>query len=216
MLLMIRLGLSLLLLVTISDAQNSCEVDGLASANSLDGIRAATGIVRKGSLSASMLLLQPVAVDKPHPPVLFSYSVIKVADSRTELFGTAVQLAKAGAVVMVLERTFAWAPDGQSVDRDPRLIDCASDWLLSQKNLDLGHTTYVGPKVRGETDKPRLPSGFARLPHPRSGCLRVPLGETEDGNDALAFTKPEVRDRLISGIQQHWLVVVDGQKPTSK
>jgi hypothetical protein len=216
MLLMIRLGLSLLLLITISNAQNTCAVEGLARANSLDGIRATTGIVRNGSLSASMLLLQPVAADKPHPPVLFSYSEIKVADSRTELLGTAVQLAKAGAVVMLLERTFAWAPDSHPVDRDPRLLDCASEWFLSQKNLDLLHITYVGPKVRGETSKPRLPSGIAHLPHPRPGCLRVPLGATEDGNDTLAFTKPEVRDRLISGIEQHWLVVVDGQKPTSK
>ena len=61
MLLMIRLGLSLLLVVTISNAQNICAVEGLARANSLDGIRAATATVRNGSLSTNMLVLQPVA-----------------------------------------------------------------------------------------------------------------------------------------------------------
>ena len=214
MLLMIRLGLNLLLLVTISSAQSTCVVEGLANDNGLDGIHAATGIVRNGSLSAGMLLLQPIAPAKPHPPVLFSHSEINVANSRTELLGAAAQLAKAGAVVMLLERTFAWAPDSHP-DRDP-LLDCASEWFLSQKNLDLLHTTYVGPKVRGETGKPRLPSGIVHLPHPGPGCLRVPLGETEDGNDTLAFTKPEIRERLINGIEQHWLVVVDDQKLAPK
>lgn len=211
----IRVGLSLLLLATFSSGQNTCAVEDFASTSSVDGVRAAKGIVRSGPLKANLLLVQPVAAAKPHPPVLFSYSEIKVANRRTELLGTALQLAKAGAVVMLLERTFEWAPD-EAVDRDPRLVDCASDWFLSQPNLDLVHTTYVGPKVRATTGKLRLPSGMAHSPHPRPGCLRVPLGEAQDGNDTLAFTKPEVRERLISGIEQHWLVVLDGEISTSK
>jgi hypothetical protein len=152
---MVRLGLSLLLLAAISSAQNTCAAEGFAGANSLDGIRAATGVVRVGSLSTNALLLQPMVAEKPYPPVLFSYSEIKIADSRTKLLSIAMRLAKDGAAVMILERTFVWDPQNDPVERDPRLLDCASDWLTLQKNVEFFHTTFIGPQVRDGSGKLR-------------------------------------------------------------
>lgn len=197
---MIRFAVAFLLLVTVCEAQNTCGVESLGSAKAIDGIPARTCVLATGLLRTKVLLLQPVTGRKPYPPVLFSYSEIKVAESRTELLPVAIQLAKAGATVILLERSFVWEPQSVPTDRDPQLLDCASGWFLSQKDLDVLHTTYVGPKMLGEMGKLRLPSGFVHTP------LWVPLGETQDGNDTLALTKPEVRDRLISVIEQHWLI----------
>lgn len=203
---MIRFALGFLLLVSVCEAQNTCAVEALGSAKAIDGIPARTGVLATGPLRTKVLVLQPVAGRKRYPPVLFSYSEIKVAESRTELLPVAIQLANAGATVMLLERSFVWEPQSVPTDRDPQLLDCASGWFLSQKDLDVLHTTYVGPKMLGEMGKLRLPSGFVHTPKPGRGDLWVPLGETQDGNDTLAFTKPEVRDRLISVIEQHWLI----------
>lgn len=203
---MIRFALGFLLLVTVCEAQNTCAVETLGSIKAVDGIPARSGVLAAGSFRTSVLFLQPVIGRKPHPPVLFSFSELKVAKNRIELLPVAIQLAKAGAIVMLLEGSLVWEPNSVPTGRDTQLLDCASDWFLSQKDLDVLHTTYVGPKMLGETGKLRLPSGFVHTPKPGRGDLWVPLGETQDGNDTLAFTKPEVRDRLISVIEQHWLV----------
>jgi len=213
----LRFSLSLLLLVTISNAQDTCSVESFAGGDSIDGLHSSRGVVRTtGSLRTNVWFFQPVATTRPRPPVLLSYSEIQLAESRTKLIGVGIELAKAGAFVMLLERSLVWEAQNHPVDRDPRMLDCASDWLVSQKNLDLLHTTYVGPKVQDETGKPRYPSGFAHAPQPRRGDLWFPLGETQDGNTK-EFMQFELCDRLISSIEQHWLVVIeDSEKASSK
>ena len=99
----------------------------------------------------------------------------------------------------------------------PGLLDCASEWLLSQNNLDLLHITYVGPRLQDGRERRRTPLAIKSLKLPRRGGLRVPLAEATAGSDTLGFTEAETRERLVKGIEQHWLVRVweDERSPPS-
>jgi hypothetical protein len=204
----IRLIAVLALIGATAEAQNVCKVEGFDSATRRDEVRTKAGTIAYGSQSVGVLLLEPTFTPHPSPPVLFAYSKVVIAQEQTDLHPMALQLARDGATVLLLERPLSWEASEDPATRNPRLLDCASVWLLSQKNLDLLHVTYVGPKVQDDNEKLRTPLGIANLkPHLR-GSLRVPLAEAKTGSDTLGFTEAETRERLVNAIEQHWLVPV--------
>lgn len=217
MLTVIRLIAVLALAGATANAQNTCTVQGLDRATHRDGVRTLTGTIAYGSESVNVLLLEPKFASRPSPPVLFAYSHVVIARQRTDLFRMALQLARDGSEVLLLERPVFWEAADDPATRNPGLLDCASVWLLSQKNLDLLHITYVGPKLQDRGEKLRAPLAIENLKLPKRGGLRVPLAEAKTGTDTLGFTEAETRERLGRAIEQHWLVRVseDEQLPLS-
>ena len=106
----------------------------------------------------------------------------------------ALQLAREGGTVLLLERPVSWEAANDSTTRNPRLLDCGSIWLLSQNSLDLLHITYVGPRLQDGDENLRTPLAIANLKLPRRADLRVPLAEAKTGSDTLGFTEAETRD----------------------
>jgi hypothetical protein len=204
----IRLIAVLAVIGATADAQNVCTVEGLDSATHRDGVRTLAGTIAYGSQRGGVLLLEPIFTTHPSPPVLFAYSEVVIAAGRTDLHPMALQLARDGGTVLLLERPVFWEAAHDAATRNPRLLDCASDWLLSQNNLDLLHMTYVGPRIQDDDEKLRTPLAIANLKFPRRGGLRVPLADAETGSDILGFTEAETRERLLKAIEQHWLVPV--------
>jgi len=204
----IRLVAVLALMGATADAQNACRVQSLDSATHRHGVRTLTGIIGYGSQSVGVLLLEPNFTPHPSPPVLFAYSEVVIPQGRTGLHPMALQLARDGGTVLLLERPVFWEAANDSTTRNPHLLDCASIWLLSQNNLDLLHITYVGPKLQDGDEKLRKPLAIANLKLPRRGGLWVPLAEAKTGSDTLGFTEAETRERLVKAIEQHWLVRV--------
>jgi hypothetical protein len=204
----IRLIVVLALMGATAEAQDVCKVEGLDSTTHRDGVRTLAGTIAYGSQSTGVLLLEPNFTPHASPPVLFAYSEVVIAQERTDLHPMALQLARDGATVLLLERPVPWEASEDAATRNPRLLDCASVWLLSQKNLDLLHVTYVGPKVQDDNEKLRTPLAIANLKLPKRGGLRVPLAEAKTGSDTLGFTEAETRERLLKFIEQHWLVPV--------
>ena len=204
----IRLIAVLALMGTTAEAQNVCKVEGLDSTTHRDGVRILAGTIAYGSQSVGVLFLEPNFTPHPSPPVLFAYSEVVIAQQRTDLYPVALQLARDGGTVLLLQRPVFWDAAHDAATLNPHLLDCASIWLLSRNNLDLLHITYVGPKLQDGNEKPRTPIAIANLKLPRRGDLRVPLAEASAGSDTLGFTEPETRERTVKFIEQHWLVPV--------
>jgi len=217
MFIVIRLIAVLALTGATAGAQTLCRAQGLDSATYRDGVRILVGTIAYGSQSVGVLLLEPISTTHPSPPVLFAYSEVVIASGRTDLHPMASQLARDGGAVLLLERPLFWEPADDAATRNPGLLDCASEWLLSQNNLDLLHITYVGPRLQDGGERRRTPLAIKSLKLPRRGGLRVPLAEATAGSDTLGFTEAETRERLVKGIEQHWLVRVweDERSPPS-
>jgi hypothetical protein len=201
-----RAILSFLVLAAISNAQDVCTIGGLTETNIVDGIRIARGSVTFGSAVSNLLLFQPISATVATPPILFSHSDVAIADARTDLRPIAVRLARRGASVLVLERVVHWEPGDNTSSREPGLIDCAADWLLSQPSMDVLHAVYVGPKLKEHEGSRGRPLAFTKIKPTRRGNLWVPLAETDD--EAVGITKAESQDRLVELIAGHMVMDV--------
>lgn len=54
-------------------------------------------------------------------------------------------LARAGAAVIVLDRTIQWEPLDEEANRDPSGKACAATWLLENAHLDSNRLMEAGP-----------------------------------------------------------------------
>jgi len=204
-----RIGLVVVTLLAVANAQHTCKVSGFDSTHNANGISVATGFISEGPFSTGALLYRPIAPTQAMPPVLFSHSDIKTGETRTDLRPMAATLARHGAMVLVLERTVMWGPIDELANRDPHLPDCASQWLLSRDGVDVLHATYVGPRFQQTAkNSRRYPLGFVNLKQPRRGNLYVPLAESEAGSETLLLTTSYGQDRMLKAIEAHWSVEV--------
>ena len=167
-----------------------------------------TGAISDGSQTIGVLLLEPSSVTRPSPPVLFAYSTIEISGIRADLSPMASRLARDGATVLVLQRHIVWETVDDTTSHYVGLLDCTATLLLSLRNLDLLHITYVGPRIQDGIGPLREPLAIRNLKLPKQGDLLVPLAEARTGSDTLAFTKPEIRQRTLETIERHWLVPV--------
>ena len=115
-------------------------------------------------------------------------------------------MASRGASVLLLERVIHWEAGDNTASHEPGLVDCASDWLLSQPNMDVLHAVYVGPKLKKHEGSQGRPLAFAKVRPTRRGHLWVPLGETEDGT--IGFTKADSQNRHVESVAGHMVMDV--------
>jgi hypothetical protein len=66
----VRFTVSVLTLVALSNAQDSCVVRGLVESQIADGIRVARGSIAFDSVTSNALLFQPISTNDPTPPIL--------------------------------------------------------------------------------------------------------------------------------------------------
>jgi hypothetical protein len=139
--------------------------------------------------------------------VVFSHSSLHVDGATTDLLPLALTLARAGAAVIVPERSLLWPPKAQSTNREGAVVICAEHWLIDHSNIfHDGKLTineknivvrwgyaYVGPRVC----HPATPSDCdltdpfgsedaATSRYHRHGVW-VPVGETEGGDNTARF-----------------------------
>lgn len=136
--------------------------------------------------------------------VVFSHSAIR-ADSgaSVDLLPFALTLARAGAAVIVPQRTLMWPPTDQSMNRKGPVVICAEHWLIDhtkvfnngeqtvdERNIVVrGGYAYVGPTLCDPevaydcnfTDP--FVSEDCSLKHYCRHSVWVPVGETEGGDN---------------------------------
>lgn len=93
--------------------------------------------------------------------VVFSHSSIHADGASTDLLPFALTLARAGAAVIVPERSLLWPPTDRSTNREAAVVICAEHWLVDHtKVFNNGEPTvneenivvrqgyaYVGPRL---------------------------------------------------------------------
>ena len=137
--------------------------------------------------------------------VVFSHSSIHADGASTDLLPFALTLARAGAAVIVPERSLLWPPTDRSTNREGAVVICAEHWLVDHtKVFNNGEQTvndenivvrqgygYVGPQVCD----PAVPSDChfmdpfnsedCALKHYCRHSVWVPVGETEGGDNTV-------------------------------
>jgi len=83
----------------------------------------------------------------PVPGIAFSFAAIQKLNRCTELLPFAWALARAGAVSIVLDRAIEWEPLNDEANRTPSVMRCATQWLLSNVNLDKERLATAGPDL---------------------------------------------------------------------
>lgn len=138
--------------------------------------------------------------------IVFSHSAIHAdTGDSISLLPFALTLARAGAAVIVPERSLVWPPTDRSTNREGGVVICAGRWLIDHaKVLNNGEPTindknivvrtgyaYVGPRVCDLT----VPSDCdfsgmgpfnsedCALKHYCRQSVWVPVGETEGGDN---------------------------------
>jgi hypothetical protein len=149
--------------------------------------------------------------------IVFSHSSIRMDNASVDLRPLAITLARAGAAVIVPERSLTWPPTDNSTNRESAVTICAAHWIVDHTNVaNNGKPTisdnivvrngyaYVGPRLCD----PAVRSSChfinpIRWPDARSQHYResvwVPVGETE-GSDC---TSSIISDRGLE--VAHWL-----------
>jgi hypothetical protein len=163
--------------------------------------------------------------------VVFSHSAIQVdTGTSVDLLPFALTLARAGAAVIVPERSLIWPPAGRSTNREGAVVICAEHWLVVHATVfNNGEPTvnstniivregyaYVGPRLCD----PHAPSDcdftdpFASEDAAFSRYYRhstwVPLGETEGGDN----TRLIISDRGLRA--SRWLQKQLGLAPITE
>jgi hypothetical protein len=79
------------------------------------------------------------------PGIVFSHSVIRAANARTDLLLFARGLARAGAASIVLDGTIEWQTPNDDSKQAYHLTACAGHWLLQNVNVDQQRLAQAGP-----------------------------------------------------------------------
>jgi hypothetical protein len=138
--------------------------------------------------------------------VVFSHSAIHSdTGASVDLLSFALTLARAGAAVVVPQRTLTWLPSDRSTNREGAVVICAEHWLVDHTILfnngepTVDHTNtvvreeyaYVGPRL---CDPAIVSDCHLKVPLSSEDCARghycrhgvwVPVGETEGGDSTL-------------------------------
>jgi len=136
--------------------------------------------------------------------VVFSHSAIHSdSGASVNLLPFALTLARAGAGVIVPERSLIWPPTDRSTNREGAVVICAEHWLIDHtKVLNNGEPTindknivvrtgyaYVGPRVCDPTVSSDcdfigpFDSEDCALKHYCRQSVWVPVGETSGGDN---------------------------------
>lgn len=135
--------------------------------------------------------------------VVFSHSAIhSESGASVDLLPFALTLARAGAAVIVPQRTLVWLPRSRSENREGAVVICAERWLVDHTRvLNNGEPTvnennvvvregyaYVGPRLcdPAEASDCHLTGPFTQDCFLRHYCRHgewVPVGETEGGDN---------------------------------
>jgi hypothetical protein len=122
--------------------------------------------------------------------VVFSHSRVKYQDGTTDLLPLASRVSKAGAAVIVVDRTLVWPIQGGDTNRDGGIYTIAAlRWLLSNADVDTTRCAYAGPMFRDPKDPDRLRTlGYEDGIQPSPW---VPLGEPNNSSNMTSIKKPE-------------------------
>lgn len=130
--------------------------------------------------------------------VVLSHSAIHSESISVDLLPFALTLARAGAAVIVPDRTLSWPPATATTNREGAAVTCAAHWMvenvrvlndgvpLTNENrvvIRQGYG-YVGPRVCNPdvADHCRLDVPFGSSGYVRQ-TVWVPVGETEGGDN---------------------------------
>jgi hypothetical protein len=132
--------------------------------------------------------------------VVFSHSSIRADGVSTDMHPFALALARAGAVVIMPERSLIWPPTDKLTNREGAVVFCAAHWLVDHSNVFNNgmpvlseHRTivrvgyaYVGPRVCDPVVPAdcRYADPFDSNQYDRVHVW-VPVGETEGGDSTV-------------------------------
>jgi hypothetical protein len=138
----------LLLLAISAMAQSVCrESKGYAVERELGLIIQSISLTSSsGSFNAKAVI---PASDKTFDPVVFSFSTLLGSAPRqvVNVMPTAVQLAKRGMAVVVIERDLTWPIISKSVGTMQDTVLCAEQWLSAHADVRPDQWTFVGPEL---------------------------------------------------------------------
>jgi hypothetical protein len=102
-----------------------------------------------GSFSAKAVI---PASDKTFDPVVFSFSSLLRSETKqtVEMMPIALQLAKRGMAIVVIDRELTWPTISKSVGTMQQAALCAEQWLAAHVDVRPDNWTFVGP----ESDMP--------------------------------------------------------------
>jgi hypothetical protein len=102
-----------------------------------------------GSFSARVVI---PASGKTFDPVVFSFSSLLGSEPKppVEMMPVALQLAKRGMAVVVIDRELTWPAISKSVGTMQEAALCAEQWLSAHADVRPDNWTFVGP----ESDMP--------------------------------------------------------------
>jgi hypothetical protein len=199
----VRLVVLAILATSLANAQSkSCTTSAASQIDRSDSV-----IVEKVTLSGDWgtnvaTIFRPDK-DIAQGAVLFSHSEIhQEGQPPVDLFPLAITLTRAGAAVIVPERSLTWLPPERTTNREGGVVICAEHWLVEHTKLvNDGKPllnddrvivrwgfAYVGPDVCDpRVSECRVIDPFNSEPQPASVHDRVPvwvpLGETEGGDN---------------------------------
>jgi hypothetical protein len=132
-----------------------------------------------GSFSAKAVM---PASDKTFNPVVFSFSSLTGSEPKqvVNVMPAAVQLAKRGMAVVVIERDLTWPAISKSVGTMRESVLCAEQWLAAHADVRSDNWTFLGP----ESDVPTFDQLHA-LPDTTSMTFfwSIPIGGPGEEKD---------------------------------
>jgi hypothetical protein len=98
-----------------------------------------------GSFTAKVVI---PASDKTFDPVVFSFSSLLGSEAKqpVEVMPIALQLAKRGMAVVVIDRALTWPAISKSVGTMQEVALCAEQWLAAHADVRPDNWTFVGPE----------------------------------------------------------------------
>jgi hypothetical protein len=138
-----------LFLLTISAmAQSVCrESKGFAIQRELGLIFQSISLTSSsGSFNAKAVM---PASDKTFDPVIFSFSTLIGSEPKqvVNVMPAAIQLAKRGMAVVVIERDLTWPAISKSVGTMQEFVLCAEQWLSAHADVRPDNWTFLGPEA---------------------------------------------------------------------
>ena len=167
-----------------------------------DGLRVQILSLSVGSQAATARVYFPDVQHKV-AAVVFSHSRIKSDQGETDLLPFAESVARAGAAVVVLDRTLFWRTgDDPEINRGGgAIVVAAEDWVLAQENVDFSRFAYVGPRFHNPNEDDALQTFKSKQSPSQHGPDWVPLGEP-NGDSTRFLVDPNRRQRVGRFLEQ--------------
>jgi hypothetical protein len=193
---------------------NECETAKPSGIRTLDGVVVQRVVLQGnwGRTDATVLLPSDEIVKAA---IVFSHSKIHPhGEAPTDLLPMALTLARAGAAIIVPNRSLEWPPNDSSTNREGAVVECAAHWIVKNTkvpnagmpitNREGGVTHwvygYVGPRVCKSTASPDCELSNPLLTDGYHSAT-IPVGEPENGS-----TKSILSDgglRAAQSLQRH-------------